>query len=119
MGSDDDFDQNSPENENQSSKSLPKTNSNSKKIKKPPKNPNIDNFSVHSFTISQTPLETLEVHFPYAKPYPAQNTMMWRLIMAIQNSKNALVESPTGSGKTISYLCSAIAWLKHHNINKK
>ena len=63
-------------------------------------------------------INKLTVKFPHPKPYPAQNTMMWKIIMALDQEKNALVESPTGSGKTISFLCSAIAWLKTHKKDK-
>lgn len=37
---------------------------------------------------------------------------MQNVISALQNKQNALLESPTGTGKTLSLLCSTIAWLR-------
>ncbi|UJR30615.1 hypothetical protein I4U23_018140 [Adineta vaga] len=49
------------------------------------------------------------VDFPY-KPYPCQIAMLARIIKALQQSKNCLLESPTGTGKTLTLLCAALAW---------
>ncbi|CAF1042294.1 unnamed protein product [Adineta steineri] len=49
------------------------------------------------------------VDFPY-KPYPCQIAMLGKIIKALQQSKNCLLESPTGTGKTLTLLCAALAW---------
>jgi regulator of telomere elongation helicase 1 len=53
----------------------------------------------------------IPVYFPF-KPYECQNNFMAKVIEALNNSDNALLESPTGTGKTLSLLCSALSWLK-------
>lgn len=52
----------------------------------------------------------IPVSFPF-EPYEVQEAYMERVIESLQNSTNALLESPTGTGKTLSLLCSSIAWL--------
>jgi Rad3-related DNA helicase len=49
------------------------------------------------------------VDFPY-RPYPCQIAMLGKIIKALQQSKNCLLESPTGTGKTLTLLCAALAW---------
>jgi regulator of telomere elongation helicase 1 len=54
---------------------------------------------------------TIDVYFPF-KPYQCQVDYMTRVIRALNLGENALLESPTGTGKTLSLLCSSLAWLK-------
>ncbi|XP_061197315.1 Fanconi anemia group J protein homolog [Saccostrea echinata] len=51
----------------------------------------------------------VEVVFP-CKPYPSQFSMMEKVIKGIERGENCLLESPTGSGKSLALLCSALAW---------
>lgn len=51
------------------------------------------------------------VYFPF-KPYDCQSHYMEKVITALNNAQNALLESPTGTGKTLSLLCATLAWLK-------
>lgn len=54
------------------------------------------------------------IRFPYPKPYPTQKIFMNKVLMALTKGENALLESPTGSGKSLSLLCSALAWQEKH-----
>ena len=49
------------------------------------------------------------VKFPFA-PYPSQVTYIEKVTAALTGSKNALLESPTGTGKTLCLLCASLAW---------
>lgn len=58
----------------------------------------------------QQQISDCTVYFPF-KPYECQTEYMHKVISALQNSHHALLESPTGTGKTLSLLCAALAWL--------
>ncbi|CAC5387435.1 BRIP1 [Mytilus coruscus] len=51
----------------------------------------------------------VEVIFP-CKPYPSQFSFMDKVIQGCEKRQNCLLESPTGSGKSLALLCSALAW---------
>jgi hypothetical protein len=46
-------------------------------------------------------LRGVRVHFPYARPMVPQMSLMGKVIKSINESKHALLESPTGTGKTV------------------
>ena len=56
-------------------------------------------------------MNRVKIHFPH-KAYPSQVAMMNQIVRSLQQSKNALLESPTGSGKSLALLCAALAWQK-------
>ncbi|XP_063901225.1 ATP-dependent DNA helicase DDX11-like isoform X2 [Zophobas morio] len=53
----------------------------------------------------------LDFRFPYI-PYPIQNELMKKIFEAIENGGLGLFESPTGTGKTMSIICSTLTWLR-------
>jgi len=57
-------------------------------------------------------INELEIKFPYNYIYEPQKEYMKKVIETIKDGKNALLQSPTGTGKTMSLLCATMAWLK-------
>ncbi|KAJ4916274.1 RAD3-like DNA-binding helicase protein [Raphanus sativus] len=60
----------------------------------------------------------LQVEFPY-QPYGTQLAFMSRVISTLDRAQrdghcHALLESPTGTGKSLSLLCSVLAWQQNH-----
>jgi chromosome transmission fidelity protein 1 len=60
--------------------------------------------------LSLTPPDVFAA-FPYSSPYPIQVDLMRHLYSAIEHKKVSIVESPTGTGKTLSLLCASLTWL--------
>ncbi|OAF71424.1 hypothetical protein A3Q56_00797 [Intoshia linei] len=54
----------------------------------------------------------VNVNFPF-EPYPSQIDYMSKVLECLQDGSNGLLESPTGTGKTLCLLCSSLAWLEN------
>jgi Fanconi anemia group J protein len=54
-------------------------------------------------------LSGVDVCFPH-EPYGVQKVFMAQVVRAVDHEENALLEAPTGCGKTLSLLCGALAW---------
>ncbi|OQR82959.1 hypothetical protein ACHHYP_15276 [Achlya hypogyna] len=52
------------------------------------------------------------VNFPFT-PYESQLVYMEKVIVSLESKQNALLESPTGTGKTLCLLCATLGWLQH------
>ncbi|XP_053949811.1 regulator of telomere elongation helicase 1 homolog [Anastrepha ludens] len=52
----------------------------------------------------------IPVHFPF-EPYDVQTAYMEKVINCLRDGTNGVLESPTGTGKTLSLLCASLAWL--------
>jgi len=51
----------------------------------------------------------LDIEFPF-DPYGIQKAMMGQIIRSFKNNQHSLIESPTGTGKTLILLCTSLAW---------
>nr|XP_046251810.1 regulator of telomere elongation helicase 1 [Scatophagus argus] len=59
---------------------------------------------MHSLT-----LNGVTVNFPFL-PYDCQKNYMSKVIECLQKKVNGVLESPTGTGKTLCLLCATLAW---------
>ena len=59
---------------------------------------------------------TDEIYFPWV-PYPCQKTYIGEVLNALNSGQNALLESPTGTGKTLCLLTASLAWLHKERKN--
>ena len=58
-------------------------------------------------------IDSYNVNFPY-EPYPAQKLYMEKVIACLESKQFGLLESPTGTGKTLALLCASLAWLERN-----
>ncbi|ELV11342.1 Regulator of telomere elongation helicase 1 [Tupaia chinensis] len=52
------------------------------------------------------------VDFPF-QPYKCQEQYMTKVLECLQKKVHGLLESPTGTGKTLCLLCTTLAWREH------
>ncbi|KAK0150548.1 Regulator of telomere elongation helicase 1 [Merluccius polli] len=57
-------------------------------------------------------LRGVTINFPFT-PYECQNDYMSKVIECLQQKVNGVLESPTGTGKTLCLLCATLAWRDH------
>jgi Fanconi anemia group J protein len=57
-----------------------------------------------------------QIAFPFP-PYAPQLAIMSKVLHAIHHSEHALIEAPTGTGKTLALLCATLQWVQdfHHS----
>jgi regulator of telomere elongation helicase 1 len=65
----------------------------------------------HSTRMPSLRVNDVDVQFPF-DPYPAQAEYMRSVLTTLSRSGQALLESPTGTGKTLCLLCATCAWVK-------
>ena len=74
----------------------------------------------YQLTKNVYPIGGIQVEFPF-RPYGSQLEFMDRVISTLDRAQreghcHALLESPTGTGKSLSLLCSSLAWQKNYKI---
>ncbi|GJS03046.1 fanconi anemia group J protein [Tanacetum coccineum] len=80
--------------------------------------PNMSSSSSKPRKPTVTNIGGIPIEFPF-QPYGSQLSFMSRVIATLDRAQrdghfHALLESPTGTGKSLSLLCSVIAWQKNH-----
>ena len=58
-------------------------------------------------------IKGIDLEFPY-ELYDTQEKLVTSIITSLQNSHNGLFHSPTGTGKTLCFLISVLAYMGHH-----
>ena len=71
---------------------------------------------IYQSNMPELQIDNVRVDFP-KQPYPCQVDYMAQVVKALSTGTNALLESPTGTGKTLCLLCSSLSW--QQNARKK
>ena len=62
-----------------------------------------------TFTVQVYNIRGVDIDFPH-EAYPQQLVYMEKVIQGAQEKKHAMLESPTGTGKTLCLLCATTSW---------
>ncbi|XP_074870114.1 Fanconi anemia group J protein [Carettochelys insculpta] len=62
-----------------------------------------------SSVMSEYTIGGVKITFP-CKAYPSQLAMMNAIVKGLNSRQHCLLESPTGSGKSLALLCSVLSW---------
>ncbi|KAF7562953.1 hypothetical protein G7046_g1190 [Stylonectria norvegica] len=64
-------------------------------------------------------LEKIDFHHPYT-PYDVQEQFMTTVydVLEAGDGRVGILESPTGTGKSLSLICASLTWLRHHKSSK-
>ncbi|TBU13699.1 DNA repair helicase Rad3 [Hamiltosporidium tvaerminnensis] len=62
-------------------------------------------------------ISSIPIDIPYP-PYPSQIVTMTKIISCLQEGCGGIIESPTGTGKSLSIICSVLAWAEHYKRNE-
>ena len=100
---------------------LPPSRNNSKaefSLKKRPNEILLDPVKLKTQFLINIGPKNIPVHFPH-EPYQIQIAYMEKVIEALETKQNALLQSPTGTGKTLCLLCASLAWLNYRRSQDK
>ncbi|TVY32340.1 ATP-dependent DNA helicase, partial [Lachnellula subtilissima] len=61
----------------------------------------------------QVTIHKIDFHHPYT-PYDIQETFMSTVYQVLEDGKVGILESPTGTGKSLSLICGSLTWLRDH-----
>ena len=59
-------------------------------------------------------VEGVRIGWPFPAILPPQRQMAIHLIKALKNKRHVVLESPTGTGKSATLLCTVLAWQRWH-----
>ena len=69
---------------------------------------------IPTLTPSTPYIEGIQIGFPFAKIMKPQRQILFHLIRALKHSKHVVLESPTGTGKSVAILCGCLGWMRWH-----